>query len=287
MEQILLLLRGNAEAGRVVPRSGTTVWLTVLCAAAMTFLAALTVLAVSTSSQVAKDWSGALALSVSVQVPDTPEARERLEAILQTSAGIAGFTLVTQDAQRSLLEPLVGDALSGLALPALYTVQADPDGLAIQNLGLRLTAELPEAVLDDNGAWRRPMVRAAEAVGQMGRASLLVVLLALVAVVVLAVEAVIAANRQTIATLRLIGATDQFIVRAFVRQITLCAGGGAIAGICLALVTLMVLAGWLADVVPGPGWSGWLGVLALVPLVAGLAFVATRMAAFRLLRRRK
>ena len=286
IKQVLVLLRGNAQAGRVVPRSGVTVWLTVLSSAAMTALAVLVMLSVSISGRAADNWGRALALSATVQVTDESAARSALEQVLRTTGGIAGFERISAEVQRDLLEPVLGDAAVQITLPALYAVRFDPGATdAARTLSLRLAAELPDAVFDDNAAWRRPLVGAARAIGHLGLIGLSAVLLALAAVVVLAVEAVISANRGNIGTLRLIGATDRFIVRAFVRQITLCAALGAIIGLVLGAGSALLILNGVDAVLPLPRLAGWMGLIALVPLVAGLAFVATRIAAFRALRR--
>ena len=98
----------------------------------------------------------------------------------------------------------------------------------------------------------------------------------------------LAANLSVIRVLRQVGAKDTYIVRAFVRRFTLRALGGALIGTVLAMIGVALLprvdeaGGFLT----GLGFTGvgWLLPLLLPPLAAMVAFVATRIAAFRTLK---
>lgn len=105
--------------------------------------------------------------------------------------------------------------------------------------------------------------------------------------VTLAANAALAANAQVIAVLRLVGATDNYIARAFVRRFALRALMGAAAGTALGLVAVMLMpsGGETSGFLTGLGFQGWhWGVPLLVPPLAGVvAFVATAVAARRVL----
>ncbi|NIY99863.1 cell division protein FtsX, partial [Salipiger sp. HF18] len=100
-------------------------------------------------------------------------------------------------------------------------------------------------------------------------------------------NAALAANAQVIAVLRLVGATDAYIARAFVRRFTLRALSGAAVGTVLGIgaVLLMPPAGETAGFLTGLGFRGWHWVVPLLvpPLAAAVAFVATAVAARRVL----
>ncbi len=93
---------------------------------------------------------------------------------------------------------------------------------------------------------------------------------------------------RSIRVLRLVGARDAYIARAFVRRFTLRAIVGAAAGTVLGMIGVALLpstdtaGGFLTGL--GFQGAGWLYPLALPPLVAVVAFAATRAAAFRKLR---
>jgi len=100
----------------------------------------------------------------------------------------------------------------------------------------------------------------------------------------LAVQTAVVSNSANISTLRLIGARDTFIVRAFVRRITLRALLGALLGTGLAVITLLFQEP--SDTIsPGLGFIGqeWIWALVMVPIVGVITFTATRISAFRTL----
>ena len=106
-------------------------------------------------------------------------------------------------------------------------------------------------------------------------------------VVTLAAQAALAANLPVIRTLRLVGATDGFIARAFVRRFTLRALAGAGAGTALGLVVAALLPGSGGDgFLAGLGFrgAGWLWPLVSPPAATATAWAATRYASYRMLR---
>jgi len=91
--------------------------------------------------------------------------------------------------------------------------------------------------------------------------------------------------------LRLVGARDTYIARAFVRRYTLRGLAGALVGTLLGLgaVALLPPADSTGSFLTGLGFAGWQWLLPLVipPLAALVAFVATRWAAFATLKERR
>jgi hypothetical protein len=96
------------------------------------------------------------------------------------------------------------------------------------------------------------------------------------------------ANAQVIRVLRLVGARDSYIARAFVRRFTLRALAGAAVGTFAGMLGIALLpsADAAGGFLTGLGFTGagWLYPLALPPAAAIVAFVATRLAAFAKLR---
>jgi cell division transport system permease protein len=109
------------------------------------------------------------------------------------------------------------------------------------------------------------------------------------AMVTLAANAALAANAQVIAVLRLVGATDGYIARAFVRRFTLRtligAGLGSLAG--LLAILAMPAAGETGGFLTGLRFQGlqWALPLLVPPLAALVALAATWSAARRVLER--
>ena len=100
------------------------------------------------------------------------------------------------------------------------------------------------------------------------------------AMITLAAQASLAANVQVIRVLRLVGARDVYIARAFVRRFTLRAGIGAIVGVVSGAIVVQVLpdgGGFFAEI--GFDGAGWIWPAIIPILAAAVAFFATRAAA--------
>jgi len=284
---------GAALAARVVPPSGFTHWLTVLAAGAMAFLAVFALALSLAAGRLADRWEGALARTATVRVDTAPDridvAVATVLAVLGQTPGVASARLMTDAERQALLAPWFGPdlPLDALPMPELVEITATGQGFDAEGLGLRLAAEVPGAVLDDHTRWRTPLVAAAGRLRFLGLASLVLIGAATAAVVALAAQASLAANRRVIEVLRLIGARDSFIARAFVRRFTRRAFFGALAGSALGMAAV----GWLPDADPAGGFltglgfqgAGWLWPLAVPVLAALAAFAATRYAALRML----
>jgi cell division transport system permease protein len=143
-------------------------------------------------------------------------------------------------------------------------------------------------VLDDHTRWRRPLTVAAERLRFFGLVSVVLILGAMAAMITLAANAALATNAQVIRVLRLIGARDTYIARAFVRRFTLRALAGAAIGTVAGMLAVAALpsADAAGGFLTGLGFQGvgWFWPLILPPLAAVVAFVTTRVAAFRKLR---
>ena len=284
-----------ARADRVVPPSGHTATLTGLASFAMAFLAVFALALALASGRLADRWEATLAQTATIRVSAPPEQMEAqvaaVMAILSVTPGIAEARLLSLEEQRALLAPWLGPdlPLEALPLPRLIEIRETPEGFDAEGLRMRLRAEAPGAVLDDHTRWRRPLVVAAERLRLMGWAALGLIGAAMAAMITLAAQAALAANAGVIAVLRLVGARDAWIARAFVRRFTLRALWGASLG-TLAGVGAVAALPPVAEAgafLTGLGFAGlhWLTPLGVPVLAAAVAFLATRIAAFAVLRR--
>lgn len=284
----------DAQADRVVPPTGPTAWLTWFTAAAMTFLAVFALALSLAADRLADRWSDALVRSATVRIsapPDQAAAQLALvEEILAATPGVSGARALDDEETRKLLEPWFGPdlPLDALPLPRLVEVAETGEGFDAEGLRLRLQAEVPGAVLDDHTRWRRPLAIAAGRLRLLGTLSLALIGASLATMVTLAAGAALATNAQVIRVLRLVGAQDNYIARAFVRRFTLRAFWGSCAGAALGVLGVLVLpsADTAGGFLTGLGFTGlsWLLPLALPAVAAVVAFVATRVAAFAKLR---
>lgn len=287
------LVQTDASADRIVPPSGFTVRLTLFSAAAMAFLAVFALALSLAAGRLANRWGDELARSSTLRISAPAEQMDTQTAaairLLETTPGVESARALEADEQAALLEPWFGPDLpiDTLPVPRLIEIIETSQGYDSAGLRLRLQAEVPGAVLDDHTRWRRPLISAASRLRLLGWLSILLIGGAMAAMVTLAANAALAANARVIAVLRLVGATDTYIARAFVRRFTLrslagAAGGGALGMVCIWLLPTSNEAG---SFLTGLGFSGWHWFLPLlIPPLAGVAaFLSTRAAAARVL----
>ncbi len=293
----MALLSPDRHADRVVPPSGVTARLTGFTAGAMAFLAVFALALSLAAGRLADRWSDALERTATVRL-SAPSDQIEVQTIavldlLATTPGIASARALTDDEQRALLEPWFGPDLpvDALPLPRLIALTETADGYDGEGLRQRLAAEAPGAVLDDHARWRRPLAVAAARLRLLGLVSMVLITATMAAMITLAAMSSLAANAQVIEVLRLVGARDSYIARAFVRRFTLRATAGASIGTILGMIAVALLpstdaAGGFLTGLGFQGWA-WLLPLALPPLAGMVAFTATRTAAFRKLKELK
>lgn len=289
------MLRGDRKADTVVPPSGFTARLTSFTAGAMAFLTVFALALSLATGRLADRWDAELARTSTVRIsaPDGQMAAqsEAVLKVLRTTPGIETARVMSDEEQRKLLEPWFGPdlPLDSLPIPRLIEVIETGAGPDVEGLRLRLSAEAPGAVLDDHTRWRRPLVSAATRLRVLGIISIVLIAGSTAAMITLAAQSALAANIQVISVLRLIGARDVYIARAFVRRFTARAFSGALVGtgVALAATFLLPAAAEEGAFLTGLGFQGlhWLLPLLIPPLAAIVAFWATRAAAFRTLSR--
>jgi cell division transport system permease protein len=294
MKGVLDLIVGDPQADRAVPPTGLTARLTVFVAGVMAFLAIFALAISLTTGRQAAIWADELAQSATLRLPADPEMADDLllsaVEVLETTPGVLRVRALSADEQQALLEPWFGPdlPLDSLPIPQLIEVVADDDGYDIDGLRARLTAQVPGAVLDDHTAWREPLVAAASRVRLIGWAVIVLIGATVAAMITLAAQASLAANQQVIRVLRLVGAKDVYIARAFVRRYTLRAALGAAVGMIVGVVGILILPGdtHAGSILMGVGFEGaeWLWPVVIPLLSAIVAFLATRAAAFRTLK---
>ena len=289
------IFAGDKQADRIVPPTGFTARLTSFTAAAMAFLTVFALALSLATGRLADRWSAELAKTSTVRI-SAPEAQLAAQStavlnILKTTPGIASARLMTEAEQRALLEPWFGSdlPLETLPIPSLIEVVEQEVGPDMEGLRLRLTAEAPGAVLDDHTRWRRPLAAAAARLRLLGMFSIVLILGATAAMITLAAQAALAANRQVIQVLRLIGARDNYIAKAFVRRFTMRATVGAFVGMLVGMLGIFALPAAAEEgaFLTGLGFRGWHWLIPLVipPIAAFVAFWSTRFAATRSLDR--
>ena len=294
LSRLMAQMTMNPRADRVVPPSGHTATLTTLTSAAMAFLAVFALAMSVATNRLADRWTTALSKTATVRISapaDQLDAQtSKVLSILSTTPGVEFARALTDDETRKLLAPWLGPDLpvDSLPIPQLIEVTESDEGLDVEGLRLRFQAEAPGATLDDHLRWRLPLVSSARRIQMLGMFALVLIGGATAAMITLAAQAALAANGQVIRTLRLVGARDSYVARAFVRRFTLRSLIGGLAGTIAGTgaVALMPAASEEGSFLSGLGFQGveWLWPL-LIPLaIAIVALIATRTAAYRMLR---
>lgn len=287
-------LRGTGAADGLLPapRGAAPLGFVV---AILAFLATVAVALTLAGGRLADEWSGALTETVTVQVfaPDDAieeEARAALN-VLRTSPGVRSVRVMDLAEQERLLEPWLGPDISIESLPLPLTIEVVVDRDAFDSVALdrRFDVEAPGAVYDDHAAWRAPLAAAAARLKTFGIACVALLAVALAALLAFAADKEAGAQARDVATLRLVGARDGFIVRALTRRAVLVVAAGSLLGTLagMALLALLPQGSERGFFLIGIGLSGWLWLWPLlVPIVATLvgwasASVATRRALAR------
>ena len=236
----------NPEHLRVVPNTGVTKWLTTFTAGAMSFLAVVGLAFSLICSDLSNEWGQSLKNS-SIRLSASTDLLEKQTnmalAILEQTSGVESARLVGIGAKKKLLEPWLGVdfPLESIAMPALIEIRETEAGVDYEGLRLRLSAELPSAILDNHSEWRRPIEVVSKLVSQLGMFTVILIILSSISMVTMASNAALSANVKVLRVLRLVGAFDTFIVTAFVRIFTLRVFWGSLTGtVCAGLLLFLI-----------------------------------------------
>ena len=230
--------------GRILPRDKGAASLD-LVIGLMAFLAALALGGVLITERTAQSWQAGLVGRLTVQIlPDgaAPPQNEVSAAIaaLKASPAVVSATPLTDQDNLALVEPWLGrDAVvAALPFPRLIDVRLTPgtapDLTALQN---ELKRVAPHSVLDDPGRWIGRLKNVANTVVLGALAVLILIGVGTAATVAFATRAGLAAHREIVELLHLMGAQDGFIARAFEWHYF---SAAAIASACGALLAAMV-----------------------------------------------
>ncbi|MGB0411973.1 MAG: cell division protein FtsX [Pikeienuella sp.] len=280
----------------IAPRSPLIGGLIAIVSFAMAFMAVAAIEAGAAADRVAAGWSEELAQSATVRITAPPEKLAEVSAsalaVLEIAPGVASARLLSEAELKELMAPWLGrDAdVVALPLPALIDVTLEDGGPDAEDIQRQLELAAPGSLYDDHGEWRAPLIEAAVTLRRVAMAGVVLTLIALAAMVAVAAVASLWAGSGVVRTLRLIGAEDQFISRAFERQFAIRAALGGGFGAFLALV--------IAARMPSVAATGILSTSAtathsLIPWIAPLApivcaltaLAATRIACLFVLRR--
>jgi cell division transport system permease protein len=271
--------------------------------AIMSFLACLTLGAVTLVRDASSDWQADIQREVTIQVKpvdgaDLATEAAKAAAVARKTPGVAGVDVLDAKDDAKLLEPWLGAGfdMSDLPIPRLITVRlADPHGVDLAGLGARLKDEVKGAILDDHRAWAARLQSMASATVFGGIAILALVFVATVLSVVFATRGTMASNAVVVSVLHICGAEDGFIAREFQRHFLLLGLrggliGAAAAGLIFAILGFAVMpslsagdeeqvAALFGHFAVGP--IAYFGALAIAFLVAVMTALTSRLTVYQ------
>ncbi len=244
------------------------------------------------------NWNSVLASTWTLQVAaDASPARlEMTLGALRQTKGIVSVRVLDLAETGKLLEPWLGSSvpIDTLPLPRLIDIQVDPGvPVDLPTLHKQLAAIIPEAQLENNGAWLGDMRKFARRVEGLIALGVAVVTLLTVTIVVFTARIGLSIHRSIIELMHLLGAEDAYIARQFqVHALSLGLRGGIIGGIAAAVtVTALGPAGHIF-MLPMPAtthgifdWRLWLLLIATLLAAGGVAMVTARVTVLRQLSR--
>lgn len=270
--------------------------------AIMSFLACLTLGAVTLVRDAARDWQLDVEREITIQVRpidglDTASETSRAAAIARQAPGVAAVEVLDDDASERLLEPWLGSGLdlSELPIPRLIVVKlTTPGAIDLAALDASLKASVKGAMLDDHAAWASRLQSMANVTVFAGVAILGLVFVATVLSVIFATRGAMAVNSGVVSVLHIVGAEDGFIAREFQRHFLLLGLRGGLAGAAAAALLFATLGFLLVPALSGPdgqqvsalfgrfavGPIGYFGALGIAFLVALMTALTSRLTVY-------
>jgi cell division transport system permease protein len=288
----------------IVPERSVAGRTLVLLIAIMTFLSGVTLGGVVLVQKSAIAWSSDVGREVTIQI--RPIAGEVMESNLRTAVslaqatpGVASARALSLDESQNLLKPWLGAGLdlSTLEIPRIVAVQlSDPEDADISKLETDLKV-IKGASLDTHAAWRDQLNTMAGTIVVSGLLVLTLIVVATVLAIVFATRGTMASNREIVDVLHFIGASNSFIAGEFQGRFLLIGFRGGIIG-GLAAILFFVIVGLAAgSVVNGDisaelglvfgrfaiGYDGAAGIAAVVPVIAAMTAITSRVTVRRFL----
>lgn len=290
------------KAGQLVPENTIAGNALTAVVAIMSFLACLTLGAVTLVRDAARDWQSDILREVTIQVRPTEgfdiggEATKAV-TVVKLYKGVASVRVLDDKESARLLEPWLGTGLNlaDLPIPRLIVVRlSDPGSVNLADMANRLKSQVHGATLDDHRAWTARLQTMANATVFVGIGILALVFVATVLSVVFATRGAMASNKDVVSVLHFVGAEDGFVAREFQRHFLLLGLRGGLAGAALAGVLFALLSLVIGPSMAAPdtdqvgalfgrfsvGPIGYFGALGIAFLIAVMTAVTSRMTVY-------
>lgn len=288
------IVPGTSVAGRTL----------MLLIAIMTFLSSVTFGAVILVQKSAMGWSADVGSEVTIQI--RPIEGEVMESNIRTAIALAEATpgvsrayALSLDDSEKLLEPWLGTGLdlSSLEIPRMVVVQlSDPAEADLAALSRDL-ATVNGASLDTHAAWRDQLNVMAGTIVLSGLLILCLIIAATVLAVIFATRGAMSSNRDIVDVLHFIGASNGFVAGEFQGRFMRIGLQGGLIGGAAALLFFFVVGLAISTVIPAQsaaqisilfgrfslGVEGLVGIMVLIPVIAGVTAMTSRLTVRRFL----
>jgi len=208
----------------LIPRDSVAGRALVVVIAIMTFLACLTAGAALLVAHASQAWRSDVLREATIQVK--PGAGDDIESLVAKAVAVASRSPEVESARayskaesENLLEPWLGAGLdlSQLPVPRIIVLrlrgQRPDDDLA--SFRSALASAVPQAVLDDHRIWATRLGAMADAVVVLAAALFMLMIVAMSTAIGFATRGAVAANREIVEVLHLVGASNGFIAKEF------------------------------------------------------------------------
>jgi cell division transport system permease protein len=295
--------QASARPNQLVPENTIAGNALTIVIAIMSFLACLTLGAVTLVRDASRDWQLDVQREVTVQVRpvegvDLEEAAALAASIARQTEGVASVEVLNARENAGLLEPWLGAGLdlTDLPIPRLIVVRlTDPDSANLPDLQRRLQDQVQGVTLDDHRMWAARLQAMANATVIAGLAILGLVFVATVLSVVFATRGAMASNNVVVSVLHICGAEDGFIAREFQRHFLLLGLRGGLIGAALAALMFAILGFVVMPAIGGRdadqvsalfghfavGPVGYFGALGIAFLIAVMTALTSRLTVYQ------
>ncbi|MGH6933655.1 MAG: cell division protein FtsX [Dongiaceae bacterium] len=257
----------------------------------MVYLATLALAAAIIADSLADRWQSDLAGTYTIQIPPrsdiTSDAREAMVgSVVELAAGAAGVArvnVVNEAEKARLLEPWFGAAglPDTIRLPDLVVIEmSEGETLDVPAIGGKLREFAPGATIEDHQRWQGDLATFTRSVKTLAAMAIAFIIVAAIATIVFVTKTGLEIHRRVIEIVHLVGAQDSYIARQFLIHALRQGLVGGIAGVALAILTLVLIERMIAHgataVLPELSLHAgqWL-LLALAPLAVGTVSMIT------------
>ncbi|MGV6802285.1 MAG: cell division protein FtsX [bacterium] len=229
----------------LLPEAGAAGRPLVMVIAVICFLACMSLGGVFVINKATKVWTGDLRSSITLQITgDSPQdIQSKTATALEFLRGTEGVVSVKQISDDETAKMLSAYNLpDGLPIPSLIAIEAT-DSLYndLDRLQADLETQIPGANLDDHDEWYDNLAQSATMLKLLALSLFLLILLAIYSIIIFATRAGLAANRDIVDVLHLVGATDMFIAKEMQRRFLILSLRGAMAGLSGAVLISLLL----------------------------------------------